>query len=97
MLTGKQNKDIVDITDEAEDPIGGFFTMKYGYIFSVQIIAYDKHEFIIELKTSNKRKIRLHVGGSAENIYRYNPYSKDITQHATAGINKAYIIKERMK
>jgi hypothetical protein len=59
---------------------------KYGEIISVKIESYYKYCFQLEILTT-KGVLKCTTGGDKTDIYRYNPYSTDWSEHTSAEIN----------
>jgi hypothetical protein len=56
---------------------------KYGKIIDAEIIYYHKYRFIIRVKTDTDQTLQFETGGSASDIYDYDPFG-DWDQHVYA-------------
>jgi hypothetical protein len=68
------------MTEYIEEPEPETDEQKYGKILSVEITNYWKYTFSLTL-TTEKGKVMIETGGTADDIYRYNPYSLDWDEH----------------
>lgn len=58
----------------------------FGQITDVTVMSYWKWEFVLHVETSKDYTLRLTVGGSADDIYRYNPFETLWSEHTDANI-----------
>lgn len=56
---------------------------KYGKIIETEIVDYHKFRFVVRVKTDTKYTLQFETGGSANDIYDYDPFS-DWDQHVYA-------------
>jgi hypothetical protein len=81
----------MDSGNEIETMDSGYVIETYGNIIKSTIISYWKYQFFVEVFTDKQKIVTIKTGGDRDDIYRYNPLSKDWVEHLAAEME---VIKE---
>ena len=61
---------------------------RYGRIVCSRVVNYSKFVFVVEVETNRGERLWLSTGGTADEIYRYDPWATNWSEHLSAGLHR---------